>query len=218
MLLKDNKHDQPLYYTRYIGSTCTVKGQALAEFLAAHLVSEHSKIHEDIPDEVFDSNITSEEEVWQMFFDGASRMGPKGKIIAGVGVVFISPQNHVFPRAFSLTESCSNNVAEYNALLIGLQLAHGMGVRYLEAYGDSKLIINQVKGEYEVRHEDLVPYYHTAIKLANLFEGFYIGHVSRSQNTKADALAALATTLALQPTPSITSQSQPDILYAPSTC
>ena len=47
--------------------------------------------------------------------------------------------------------------------------------------GDSKLIINQVKGEYEVRHEDLVPYYHTVIELANLFDGFYIGHVSRSQ-------------------------------------
>jgi len=72
-----------------------------------------------------------------------------------------------------------------------------MGVRYLEAYGDSKLIINQVKGEYEVRHEDLVPYYHMVIELANLFEGFYIGHVSRSQNTRAEALAALATTLAL---------------------
>ena len=42
-------------------------------------------------------------------------------------------------------------------------------------------IINQVKGEYEVRHEDLVPYYHTVIELANLFEGFYIGHVSRSR-------------------------------------
>jgi len=71
-----------------------VKGQALAEFLAAHPVPEQSKLHEDIPDEVFESNATSEEEVWQMFFDGASRMGPKGKIIAGVGVVFISPQNH----------------------------------------------------------------------------------------------------------------------------
>ena len=71
---------------------------------------------------------------WQMFFDGASQIVPKGTIIAGVGVVFISPQNYILPRAFSLTESCSNNVAEYNALLIGLQLAHGMGVRYLEAY------------------------------------------------------------------------------------
>ena len=125
-----------------------VKGQALADFLVAHLVPKNSKLHEDILDEVFESNITSKNEVWQMFFDGASRIGHKGKIIAGVGVVFISPQNHVLLRAFSLTESCSNNVAKYNALLIGLQLAHEMGVRYLEAYGDSKLIINQVKGEY----------------------------------------------------------------------
>ena len=77
---------------------------------------------------------------------GASRTGPKGKITAGVGVMFISPQNHVLPRTFSLTESCSNNVAEYNALLISLQLAHKMVVRYLEAYGDSKLIVNKVKG------------------------------------------------------------------------
>ena len=81
--------------------------------------------------------------------------------------------------------------------LLAFSSRHGMGVRYLEAYGDSKLIINQVKGEYEVRHEALVPYYHTVIELANLVDGFYIGHVSRSQNTKADALAALATTLAL---------------------
>ena len=58
------------------------------------------------------------------------------------------------------------------------------GYATLKLMGDSKLIINQVKGEYEVRHEDLVPYYHTAIELASLFEGFYIGHVSRSQNTK----------------------------------
>jgi len=155
-----------------------VKGQALAEFLVTHPVPESSKLHEDIPGEVFESNITSEDEVWQIFFDGASRIGPKGKIITGVGVVFISPQNHVLPRAFSLTESCSNNVAEYNALLIGLQLAHEMGVRYLEAYGDSKLIINQIKGEYEVRHEDLVPYHHAVIKMANLFNGFYVSHVS----------------------------------------
>ena len=73
-----------------------------------------------------------------------------------------------------------------------------MGVRYLETYGDSKLIVSQVKGEYEVRHEDLVPYYHAVIKMANLFDGFYVGHVSRSQNTRADALAALATILTLQ--------------------
>ena len=49
-----------------------IKGQALAEFLTAHPVPEHLKLHEDIPDEVFKSNVTSEDEVWQMFFNGAS--------------------------------------------------------------------------------------------------------------------------------------------------
>ena len=67
--------------------------------------------------------MTFEDEVWQMFFDGASRMGPKGKIVAGVGVVFVSLHNHVLPCAFSLREPYSNNVVEYNTLLISLQLA-----------------------------------------------------------------------------------------------
>ena len=96
--------------------------------------------------------------MWQLFFDGASRTGPKGHLIAGVRVVLVSLQNYVISRAVSLTEPCSNNVAEYNALLIGMQLADEIGVKNLEAYGDSKLIVNQVRGEYEVRHEDLVPY------------------------------------------------------------
>jgi len=90
-----------------------VKGQALVDLLVAHPVSKSSKLHEDIPDEFFESNITSEDEVWQMFFDGALRIGPKGKIITGMGVVYISSQNHVLPRTFSLMESCFNNVAEY---------------------------------------------------------------------------------------------------------
>ena len=83
-------------------------------------------------------------------FDGASRVGSKGKIVAGVGVVFVSPDDHVLPRAFSLMEPCSNNVTEYNTLLIGFRLAQQTGVKYLVAYGDYKLIINQIKGEYEV--------------------------------------------------------------------
>jgi len=72
-----------------------------------------------------------------------------------------------------------------------------MGVRYLEAYDDSKLIISQVKGENKIRHEDLIPYHHAAIKLADSFDGFYISHVSGLLNTKAYALAVLVTTLAL---------------------
>jgi len=88
--------------------------------------------------------------VWQLIFDGASRMGPRENIIAGGGAVLVSSQNYVIPRAFSLTESCSNNLAEYNTLLVGMQIADEIGVKNLEAYGNSKLIVSQVHGEYEV--------------------------------------------------------------------
>jgi len=100
-----------------------IKGQTLSDFLAAHPILETSKLYEDIPDEVIEANITSRDDVWQMFFNGASRTGPKGRTAAIVVVIFISPKNYVLARAFLLTEPCSNNVVEYKTLLIGLQLA-----------------------------------------------------------------------------------------------
>jgi len=67
-----------------------------------------------------------------------------------MGVVLISPHKYVIPHAFLLTEPCSNNIAEYNALLIGMQLVEEIEIKNLEAYDDSKFIVNQVCGEYKV--------------------------------------------------------------------
>jgi len=77
-----------------------------------------------------------------------------------------------------------------------MQLAKENGVKHLEAYGDSKLIVNQVRGEYEVRHEDL-PYYNAIINMIKEFKSFYINHVPRQQNAHANVLASLAASLAL---------------------
>ncbi|XP_020271941.1 uncharacterized protein LOC109847107 [Asparagus officinalis] len=82
---------------------------------------------------------------------------------------------------------------------MGMQFAEELNIRYLEAYGDSQLIVNQVRGEYEVRNEDLIPYYSAVLEQARKFEGFFIGYIPRAQNTYADALASLATSLALPP-------------------
>ena len=71
-----------------------------------------------------------------------SRTGPKENIIVGVRVVLVSPQNYVISRAFWLTELCSNNIAKYNDLLIRMQLVEEIGIKHLEAYVDSKLIVN----------------------------------------------------------------------------
>ena len=100
-----------------------------------------------------------------------------------MGVVLVSLQDYVIPRAFSLTEPCSNNVAEYNALLIRMQIADEIGIKNLEAYGDSKLIVNQVRGVYEVRHEDLVSYYNATIYMDKRFRNLtmYLASKMRTQ-------------------------------------
>ncbi|XP_020270748.1 uncharacterized protein LOC109845913 [Asparagus officinalis] len=174
----------------------SVKGQAICDLMASHPLGAKADLFEDLPDEPPEANVTSSSEVWQMFFDGVSRTGPSGSIVAGVGVVFTSPHNYVLPRAFSLTEPCTNNVVEYNALLIGFELAKELGIKRLEAYGDSQLIVKQVTGEYEVRNDDLIPLHRAAIKLMGSFESFHIEHVLRSKNTHTDTLASLAANMA----------------------
>ena len=90
---------------------------------------------------------------WMMFFDGAACQ--EG---AGAGVVFISPQRQILLYSFLLSELWSINVAEYQALIIGMQMAIEMGISQLEIFGDSKLIINQILEQYDVKKEDLIPY------------------------------------------------------------
>ncbi|XP_020263003.1 uncharacterized protein LOC109838986 [Asparagus officinalis] len=93
-------------------------------------------------------------------------------------------------------EPCTNNVAEYNALLIRLKLARELEIKHLEAYADSQLIVKQMMGEYEVRNEDLIQLQKASTKLVKSFESFRIEHVLHSRNTHADALASLAANLA----------------------
>ncbi|XP_020254135.1 uncharacterized protein LOC109831209 [Asparagus officinalis] len=175
-----------------------VKGQALADFLADHPVPGPSRLYEDLPDEVAEACVAQEVmQVWKLFFDGASRANPQGAITTRVGVVFISPNGHVIPRGFSLIAPCTNNVAKYNALLLGMQFAEQLNIQHLEAYGDFQLIVNQVCGEYEVRNEDLLSYYFTVLKQARKFKDLFIGYIPQAQNAYTDALASLATSLAL---------------------
>jgi len=78
-----------------------------------------------------------------------------------------------------------------------MQIADEIGVKNFKAYGDSKLIVNQVCMEYEVRYEDLIPYHNATIHMAERFRNFNIDHVPHQQNVHADVLASLAVSLAL---------------------
>ena len=103
----------------------------------------------------------------------------------------------MLPFAFVLSEPYSNNVVEYQALIAGLQMALDMKISYLEVYGDSKLVIIQLLTHYEVKHEGLIPYFRMATRLIEKFDGVSLEHIPRNENRMADALANLATTLAL---------------------
>lgn len=156
-------------YDIYLIPQRAIKGHAICDLMASHPLNWKVDLFEDMLDENCEANTTLQYEVWQLFFDGAFRMTAKGTVVMRVGVILISLQNLVLSRAFSLVEPYSNNVAEYNTLLIELDLATKLGVKHFEAYGDSKLVISQIIGEYEVRHDDLIYYHKTTIKLADSF-------------------------------------------------
>ncbi|XP_062006103.1 uncharacterized protein LOC133723308 [Rosa rugosa] len=175
--------------------TKVVKGQALVDFLADHPIPADWEISNDLPDEeVFNTEVLP---AWQMFFDRSSRADG-----VGAGVVFISPyintpQRQILPYAFTLGELCSNNIAEYQALIMGLQTAAKMKISNLEVYGDSKLVVDQLLTIYEVKKEDLVPYFQLATQLLKGFDAVTLTYVPRKENQMADALANLAAALAL---------------------
>jgi ribonuclease HI len=177
-----------------------IKGQALADFLAAHLVPDDSPLVVELPDEdVFSIEV---EPPWELYFDGASRIETDSNGAstrrAGAGIVFKTPQGGTIYHSFSLLkEECSNNEAEYEALIFGLLLALSMDIRDLRAYGDSQLIVRQINDIYEVRKPELVPYYKAAQSLMRKFEHIEISHVPRSKNASADSLAKLAAALVL---------------------
>ncbi|KAL0453576.1 UNVERIFIED_CONTAM: hypothetical protein Slati_1335700 [Sesamum latifolium] len=127
-----------------------------------------------------------------MFFNEAARSDG-----AGADVIFVSPEKQVVTYSIVLSELCSNNVAEYQALIIDLQMELEMGIIEMRVYGDLKLIINQLFNIYEVKKEDLVLFFRQASHLLKVFESVTLNHIPRKENRMVDALANVATTLTL---------------------
>ncbi|XP_070049181.1 uncharacterized protein [Nicotiana tomentosiformis] len=167
-----------------------IKGQALVDFLADHPIPDDWELTDELPDE--DAMVIEVQPPWKMYFNGAAhRRG------AGVGVVFVTFQGEVLPYSFTLTQFCSNNVAEYQALILGLEMAVEMKRLQLQVVGDSQLVAKQLLGSYEVNKPELLPYHDYARKLMGWLGDVTIHHVPRKENKKADALAALTSSLTL---------------------
>ena len=132
-------------------------------------------------------------------FDGAARRDG-----AGARIVLVSPEKHILPYSFVLVDLCSNNVVEHQKLILGLQMAIGMGTKDLNVYGDSQLVINQLLEEFEVKKDDLIRQQKNALQLLEKLKTVKLEHVPKSANKIADALTNLAAALALGTEESIT--------------
>jgi ribonuclease HI len=122
-------------------------------------------------------------------FDGGSRGNPGP---GGIGFVVRAADGTPLITVGRFIGVCTNNVAEYKALIGGLEAARALGAKKIAVRGDSELIIKQMRGEYRVKHPDLKPLHASAERLMGQFEHASISHTLRHKNELADKLANLA--------------------------
>lgn len=121
----------------------------------------------------------------RLFTDGASRGNPGH---AGAGAVLYKEDGEEL-RWSSYLGICTNNVAEYRALLLGLQEACNRGCTHVALFLDAELVVRQLQGHYKVKHEHLQPLYREVCHLLKSLADWSVAHVPRSSNTVADSLA-----------------------------
>ncbi|XP_039686960.1 uncharacterized protein [Medicago truncatula] len=161
-------------YSLTYQSLKAVKGQIVADFIVDHSISE-----------VLTTEIDNHP--WNLYFDGSSH-----KNGTGIGIVLISPKHHKFEHMFRINQFFSNNEAEYEALITGLEIALELGARCIEIRGDSELVLKQMTREYMCVKESLVTYHAIASRLLKQFRHVGIRHVPRMENQNANDLAQRA--------------------------
>jgi ribonuclease HI len=121
--------------------------------------------------------------------DGGARGNPGP---AAIGVVISQPDGEVLERVAERIGVSTNNVAEYRAVLRGLERAGALGASEVELIGDSELVARQLTGAYKVKHPAMKELHREASRALQAFERWQIRTVPRSQNAGADALVNAA--------------------------
>jgi ribonuclease HI len=153
-------------------SAKAIKGQIIADF-----ITEHRDPSIDFLE------ITPS----ALFFDGSS-CGKGG----GVGILLIPPRGEMFEFAIPIQPTVTNNQAEYEALLRGLQYLRESGAVSVEVYGDSELVIKQLNGQYECKSDALRNYYEKCREILRSFQLVILQHIPREHNEEANRLAQSA--------------------------
>jgi len=152
----------------------------MTDFLTEHPDPRASRLYEDLPDKIVEVCMTQtsfEEQIWQLFFNRASRTGPRGNIVARLGVVLTSPQNYIIPRAFffnwAMVKQCCGIQRSLNRNATWRRDWHQIS----QSIWWSKTHRQPSPRGVRVWHEELVPYHNATINMAEKFKSFYIDHV-----------------------------------------
>ena len=151
-----------------------IKAQALADFIAEFM----------LPDE---ENLSPEVKRWTIQTDSSSAQGR-----GGVGVIVTTPYGEKLKYGVQLKFPATNNEAEYEGILTRLRLGRALGIKHLLVHNDSKLVIGQIRGDYEAKEKRMQKYLRLTKHLIQEFERVEFEQLPRSQNTEADEISKLA--------------------------
>ncbi|KAL5567021.1 hypothetical protein UlMin_030185 [Ulmus minor] len=174
-----------------------LKSQVLADFVADFAPNVTQQADKELLNLTEHSNSK-----WTLTVDGSSNVNG-----AGIGLVLTSPEGDLIQQAIRCGFKATNNEAEYEALIAGLNLAKDMGIKKLSIRSDSQLVVNQLLGSYQARDLKMASYLEHIKVLQPAFEEFDISQIPRADNSHADALANLGSSI-----PSTESQTIP-LLY-----
>ncbi|XP_056688345.1 uncharacterized protein [Spinacia oleracea] len=149
-----------------------IKGQAFADFIVEMTRPPYFK---------------NEKAQWVVHVDGSATQNG-----CGAGIICESPEGDIYEYAMRFNFQASNNEAEYEALICGIQMSKAAGAAEVLILSNSQLIVSQVKGEYEAKDDAMIKYLEKVHQEVQQLTSFEIQHIPRSENNKADALSKLA--------------------------
>jgi ribonuclease HI len=150
-----------------------MKGQVIADFIVDNSI------------QVDDQDVClAEGKCWQLFFDGS--VCSRGQ---GISFIIVSPGGFKQEVSIWLGFDCTNNQAEYEALLSGLEMLVEMEAGSVAVFGDSKLVVQQLTGESQCLDGTLNEYRERCMEILDRLNRYSITHIPREANTRANALA-----------------------------
>jgi len=143
---------------------CAIKAQALADFLAESMALAEKE---------------SQLRPWHLYVDSSST-----KDGSGADLIIKSPAGTRYEHALKFMFRASNNEAEYEALVVGLELCYTAGADHVQAFSNSQLVVSQLNGTYEVKDEIMAMYVRRVREATGLLKDFSIMHISCSKNRR----------------------------------